>query len=115
MVMSSSPSTIIAVDRYSSFTKLTRVTAYIHHFIYNCHTCKAERTIGPLTIEKLDRSTSFWISQVQYHHFSKEIKILKQGKSISKSSCLRFTHPYLDPTGLIRMDGCQRNLDTHYD
>lgn len=65
----------IPFDRFSSFSKLIRVTAWIHRFIFNCRThCK--ETSHPshcLSISELKYAEQYWISFIQNEIFHQEI------------------------------------------
>ena len=77
---------IIAFDRFSSFTRLKRVTAWILRFINNARPCTRKlrgANIHPhLTVSELVAAENYWISIAQREHFLDEIELLKSDQVI---------------------------------
>ena len=113
-VVSKSP--IIDVDRYSSFTKLKRVTAWSLRFINNCCARKngSTRVISCLTVEELTAAETFWYSISQQDHFTEEFDALQSRSTIHGSSCLLPLHPFVDSSGLLRVGGRECNSKAPY-
>ena len=110
-----STSSLIPLGRYSSYSRLVRVTSWILGFVHNCRAaCPGSRHTGPLSVVELSDSRVLWLSTAQYHTFSDEIESLKSMKSISKSSCLRTLHPFLDKCGILRVGGRLSNSEYAY-
>ena len=106
------PQTIFPVDRYSSFTRLLRVTAWIFRFLSNSK--GSLHASGPISTRELEQSTTYWISISQAAHFNVESKMLKSNAHLSKSSPLRSLCPFLDNNKLLRVGGRQHNSQLPY-
>lgn len=102
--------------RYSSFSKLCLITAYVMRFVRNCKYAVETRNLQP-TPKKPEENTKslkqfewraaerFWIKTSQEIDFADEIKIcLKNGK-LSRSSKLYSLEPFLDELGVLRIGG----------
>ena len=95
--------TIVPSNRYSTFTKLIRVTAYVKRFVNNTRTRPPQRSGDYLTSDELNTAITYRMIVSQHDHFSKETNSIKQNKSLHKSSYLRYLDPILDNDGLIRV------------
>ncbi|XP_011859229.1 PREDICTED: uncharacterized protein LOC105556738 [Vollenhovia emeryi] len=101
-------------SRFSSWTKLLRVTAYIFRYIQNLKT-KREKTNNPhiatkrnlyaLHPHEIQIAKILWIKQIQTQLFNKELASLYKNQVVPKSSSLASLSPYLDSNGLIRVQG----------
>ena len=104
-------SPVVSFDRFSSFHKLLRVTAWIYRFISNC---KGDNVINSayLLVSELHAVKQYWNSVSQADYFSPEIKLLRSKSSLPKSSSLLPLHPFLDDHGLLRVGGrlCNSSL-----
>ena len=110
-----STDSLFPLGRYSSYSRLVRVTSWILRFVHNCRAaCPGSRYTGPLSVVELSDSRVLWLSTTQYYTFSDEIKSLKSMKSISKSSCLRILHLFLDRCGILRVGGRLSNSEYVY-
>jgi len=92
----------LAVENYSSYTKLKRIAAWIMRFAYNCFALKRNLNSksSSLQVEELMSAERYWLLIAQQDHFSMEIKALKN-KDIPKSSCLLSLHPFVDSSMLL--------------
>ena len=63
----------IPVDRYSSFDRLKRVTAWILRFVNNCRN-RSQKKTSPLSIGELKAAERYWIKIIQDTHFLEEIR-----------------------------------------
>jgi hypothetical protein len=105
---------VIDPARYSSFTRLKRVTAWVLRYLNN--SCpQLTRASGPLSAAELSAAETHLISKAQYHSFQAEIDALRDKVPISRASCLRTLHPFLDSSGLLRVGGCLSNSEFAYD
>ena len=107
---------VLDVSRYSSFTRVRRITAWIIRFVKNCLARKrrTERLTSFLTVQELAEAESYWLSISQRDHFATEVDTLKLENSIPKSSSLVPLHPIVDSSGLIRVGGRERNSKACY-
>lgn len=93
------------IDKFSSLSRLTRVLAYINRFWSNCRTAVINRKVGPLTTVELTSSNELLVKIVQNQFFGNEIKRLKLGLKISKSSEIIRLTPFIDDKGILRVNG----------
>lgn len=110
----------IPVDRFSSFSKLVRVTAWINRFIFNCRARCEVSTVTTnsshcLSLTELKSAERYWISFIQKETFSQEIISLKSGKRVLRSSSLKLLNPFLDDHGLLRVGGREQHSTRSYD
>ncbi|XP_067208442.1 uncharacterized protein [Linepithema humile] len=91
------------LERFSSLTRLLRVTSFCFRFINRCR--KNPCQPGGLTSRELFQSRLRWISLAQRQAFHKEFAALRVGRAISSSSPLRRLRPFLDEQGLLRVGG----------
>jgi len=74
MVSVTMPPSLPILERFSSFTRLTRVTAWLFRFVNNCRKtggCK----LGPLLVDELLHAEMFWIPVVQWSAFLEKILV----------------------------------------
>lgn len=82
----SETSPVIPIDRFSSFTRLKRVTAWVLRFVHNCQAHKRICThIIDQESRELELAESYWVLLSQRAHFSNEIGALKAKAGISQS------------------------------
>ena len=108
---------VFPLDRFSNFTRLKRVTAWMLRFVSNCQARqkKLVRMSGPLTVRELNKAVTYWVSLSQFAHFAAEIVAVKSPASLPKSSTLLSLNPFLDEVGLLRVGGRQQNSKLTYD
>lgn len=100
--------------RFSSWSTLIRVTAYIMRFVTRCRMKKSavEKCLHQgtaLTAEECQSARLFWFQKIQFDLFSNEITALKNHTQISKKSSILALHPFLDQDSLIRVGGRLKN------
>ncbi len=107
---------VISVDRFSSFTKLKTVTSWINCFIGNCRSQPINRiTQSFLSVEELKQAESYWLLLSQKDHFLMELKALKEGKELNRSSSLLSLTPMLDSLSIIFISGRHNASSKSYD
>ena len=106
---------IIATNRYSSFTKLKRVTGWVNRFIRNSRAQLSDRIMLFLSIKELKQAENYWLLLCQNDYFSMEVNMLKEGKELSRSSKLLSLNPMLDSCGIIRISGRHNASSQLYD
>lgn len=113
--------TIIPWERYSTFTRLQRVMAWILRFISNCrpskhHKLESNTATGDpcLTSSELIAAERYLVKISQQSHFSSEITSLKAKIRLSSSSCVLSVHPFIDTDGVLRVGGRERNSALPY-
>lgn len=95
---------LLKLENYSKLSRAVRVTGWIFRYIRNLQN-KNDRRSGPLTAEELFTAELHLIKEVQSEHFSDEIKTIKSGLLIPKSSKLYELNPFLSEEGLLRLGG----------
>ena len=109
---------LIPVNRFSSYTKLTRVTAWVLRFISNCRIRKtnlqASRVTYPLTVQEIIKAENYWLSYSQKCCFASEIAALTSKVSLPSNSPLLCLHPLLDSNGILRLTGREQNSKLSY-
>lgn len=89
--------------KYSSLTKLLRVSSYCWRFINNCRNpIKAK---GCISAVELDSALRYWIKVTQAINFKNEFDSLKAGKEVGSSSRILSLRPMLDNFDIIRVGG----------
>ena len=108
---------IIPRDQFSSFTRLTRVTAWVKRFVKNVQAKvkKLAPRIGPLSVIKLEQAEVYWLRVCQTDSFSSEIEALKKKAHLLKSSRLISLRPLIDDKQLLSVGGRQENAPSSYD
>lgn len=105
--------------RYSSLTKLQRITTYCLQFIFNLKVaaCKINvpKQIGKLSPCEVKNRTYVLVKIVQNKIFFSEIKALRSLKSVIPSSKLSCSNPFLDDREIIRVGGKLANSQFSYD
>ena len=99
---------VIPFLRYSTFTRLQRVTAWILRFVHNCRTDRESAThrgTPTLTVVELAAAERYWMALSQHAHFSAELAALQAKQHLPKSGCLTSLNPFLDSEGLLRVGG----------
>lgn len=102
-------------ERFSKFSRLRRVFAFVLRFINNTRIkqTKLDRLSGPLLTKELIKSEELIVKTVQAAHFQIEIRQLtklmsepNQSERFSlKRSKLKFLNPLLDKSGVLRVGG----------
>ncbi|XP_071581069.1 uncharacterized protein [Temnothorax nylanderi] len=105
--------------RYSSWTKLLRVTAYLMRFakilrsrLNSIPDSSAEVNLSlALAPREIQTAKIFWLKEIQGETFPQETASLTANSRVSKSSSLVALNPYLDTDGLIRVGGRLQKSD----
>ena len=89
--------------RFSSWTKLIRIQAWVRRFIDNCRNPNRER--GELKAEEIEDAVIQVIRGAQRKAFSDEYLALQRQRELPKKSKLLGLQPWLDEEGQMRCDG----------
>ena len=92
-------------QKYSSWSKLARVTTRVDRFIENCSVPADLRKEGSLKPDEVTTSERRYIRQAQQEVFPEEIRAVKVGKGLPSGSKLLPLRPVLDYEGILRCDG----------
>ncbi|XP_062703780.1 uncharacterized protein LOC134286213 [Aedes albopictus] len=109
------PVPLVEVRRFGSWEKLNRTTAYVHRFINNLTRKKQGEQLefGVLKQHELMDGEITLFKQAQREFYAEEIKQLSgkekslqfRGSAVSKSSKIFKLCPFLDQSGVLRMQG----------
>lgn len=104
----------LLINRYSSFDKLIKVTAWIMRFIRNCRLSISQRNMT-LVVSPEERKEALLglIRVVQATSFSSELKVLKSERPKLRGAIARL-NPFIDGKGLIRVGGRLSNSNLPY-
>ncbi|CAC5355044.1 unnamed protein product [Mytilus coruscus] len=94
--------TIFDIDRFYSFKKVLRVTAYVQRFIAYCRS-RQKRT-GNLYTQEIRNVTLTLIQDVQQRHFCEVKQRLQKGET-KTHNLVKQLKLYLDKDNLIRCEG----------
>ena len=92
-------------SRYSSWTRLLRVPAWVHQFLNNCGMQPDERRSGKLSSQEISDAETDIIKEAQQEAFQEEYKALANFTSVPQNSKLLSLNPILDEDCLLRSDG----------
>ncbi|XP_076660440.1 uncharacterized protein LOC143363793 [Halictus rubicundus] len=95
------------VTRFSSLTRLMRVTAYLRRFTDNCRKVRGRR--GPLTSSELQEALHTVIRTCQRSDFPQELHALSRGNAVPSGSPLKSLTPFLGEDGILRVGGRLQN------
>ena len=103
------PPQLITFDKYSSYQKLLRVTAYILRLLpsHECYRNIDGSTIDPTELDEAERHLQYL---VQEEYFTSEQKDLFENKYVKRSSRIAPFSPFIGPNGLIRSAGRIKRL-----
>lgn len=91
--------------KFSSLSKLQRITAWSTRFIYNCRKPRCERLFGPLQSTELDSALLKLVKIAQLQAFPTYIKKLKLGEEQKCNNDLIGLSPFIDNNGILRVGG----------
>ncbi|XP_062553177.1 uncharacterized protein LOC134218260 [Armigeres subalbatus] len=110
--------------RYSSFSKLRRVTAFCLRYLQSLRARAVLRrteadsyhqlsirkdTVSPVSTDELQRAELHLCRLAQQQSFPAEISHLSSGEPVIKSSAMKWLKPYIDEDRIIRVGGRLRN------
>ncbi|XP_018403051.1 PREDICTED: uncharacterized protein LOC108779974 [Cyphomyrmex costatus] len=99
--------------RFSSLSRLKRVTAYCMRFKNNT-LMKQTRKTGHLSIEELNNAMLVLIRMVQAVEFATELSDLQENRAVQGKSKLIALNPFIDKTKIIRVGGRLRHSDLDF-
>lgn len=94
-----------SLDKYSSNTKLMRVTATCCRFFSCLRKLPQSSLDNPLTPMELEESRIFWVRVVQHVWFQTEVQIISRGEHLPRSNPLVRLTPFIDRHGILRVGG----------
>lgn len=106
---------IISFKQYSSYSKLTRVVAWIKRFIRHSKSADNRTSLPYLKVEEIQEAERHLLSVAQQQDYEEESIALRTGKALSRASDLRHLFSFLDENGLIRAGGRIRKSELPYE
>ncbi|XP_038120029.1 uncharacterized protein LOC119770026 [Culex quinquefasciatus] len=105
LIVSASPEPHPLIDRYGSYWKLLRITAYCVRFVRRCQRRKQPPRTPFLTVGDLKEAKFALVRGVQQEPFAAEIKALANHRLVPTHSSLKLLNPFLDQQGILRVGG----------
>lgn len=99
-------------EKFSTYNKLCKVTAYMLRFINNCRS--NNKLHGNLSVEEIENAEIKLIHLCQQQEFKKEFQSLKQGNALPTQSKLVGLKPFLCDKNIIRVGGRLQHSDLTY-
>jgi hypothetical protein len=93
----------IDITKYSRWTQLRRVVAWMLRFVDNCRCARTVRKRGCLQIGEMKKATIVIIKLDQRQHFDGELKAIHLGSNCSRQ--LQKLCPFIDGSGVLRVGG----------
>lgn len=100
--------------RFSSLSRLLRVTALCFRFVLNARR-PAARGTGFLTRDELEEARLWWLQIAQRTDFPQEITRLSRSQPLPTDSTLLPLRPFVGRDGLLRLGGRLRQALLSYD
>ncbi|XP_011866195.1 PREDICTED: uncharacterized protein LOC105561108, partial [Vollenhovia emeryi] len=91
--------------RYSSLTKLLRITALCFRFVSRVRKVHDSLPVRHISPETLEKARLFWIQATQATYFSHELKALQADSPLAKAHSFNRLTAYIDAQGVIRVGG----------
>ncbi|XP_044573974.1 uncharacterized protein LOC123258162 [Drosophila ananassae] len=92
-------------QRFSSFCRLVRTTAWVLRFARRCRKQRSELEEYGLTATECEAAENLLVRQALLESFPDEMRSAKRGKDVATSSEIRGLTPYVDENGLLRVYG----------
>lgn len=111
------PEPVIPLSRYSSFTRLKRVSAWILRFIENVRVPTSSGRIQStcLTVSELTAAENYWLRVIQRESFPTELDQLRRGLPLPKNSRLLHFRPLWDKDlSVLRVGGRLSNSELSF-
>ena len=93
------------LERFSTYSRLQRVTAWLLCFINNCRKADGRIRSAALTTNEIQKAEQHWIRRIQQQEYIEEITTMKKENPLPRSSKLLPLHPIIDEEGLLRVGG----------
>ncbi|XP_049523124.1 uncharacterized protein LOC119452753 [Dermacentor silvarum] len=104
---------LFSAERFSSWLRMARVTAWVKRFVDNCRS-PTSHTEGSLTATEVQEAENIWFKQMQTDTYAKERAQLEVGQDLDKTSSIRDLHPFIDEKGVMRIRTRLQNAEVTY-
>ena len=91
--------------RFSSFSRMCRVTAWILRFLHRTQTKKKESVTDFLAAEELNSARAVLLKVSQYHTYSHVLSVLQQKKPLAAEHPCSSLAPFIDSQDLLWVGG----------
>ncbi|UYV80538.1 hypothetical protein LAZ67_19000508 [Cordylochernes scorpioides] len=102
------------IFKFSTFRKLSRVTAWLLRFIHNARHSSDKIKHKELSSNELDNSIRTLIQIIQSSEFKTEIQCCNQSKVLPSNSKLLSLNPFIDSSGILRVGGRLRKSNLQF-
>ncbi|UYV65695.1 hypothetical protein LAZ67_3005166, partial [Cordylochernes scorpioides] len=102
------------IFKFSTFRKLSRVTAWLLRFIHNARHSNDKIKHKELSSNELDNSIRTLIQIIQSSEFKTEIQCCNQSKVLPSNSKLLSLNPFIDSSGILRVGGRLRKSNLQF-
>ncbi|UYV71205.1 hypothetical protein LAZ67_8002159 [Cordylochernes scorpioides] len=102
------------IFKFSTFRKLSRVTAWLLRFIHNARHSSDKIKHKELSSNELDNSIRTLIQIIQSSEFKTEIQCCIQSKVLPSNSKLLSINPFIDSSGILRVGGRLRKSNLQF-
>lgn len=95
---------VIDPKKYSSMTRLLRISAYVLRFINNLKSSLSDgtdKTVKELTASEINQAEKYWIKTVQASNFEAEINFLTKNPRLSPLPRVKQFGLYKDDEGVL--------------
>ncbi|XP_044778764.1 uncharacterized protein LOC123327173 [Drosophila simulans] len=96
---------VIPFQRFWSFSRLVRTTAWVLRFARWCRKQRNELEKYGLTAAECKAAENLLFRQAQLESFPDEMRSAETGQDVGRSSDIRGLVPYLDEDGILRANG----------
>ncbi|XP_046735027.1 uncharacterized protein LOC124404737 [Diprion similis] len=103
------------IHRFSSLTKLLRITALCLNFTKKLSGNLNSSPAALITSEEVENSRLFWVKATQAVYFPEELALLRRQGQLSPSNPLCKLTPFIDSDGVLRVGGRLDNAELSYD
>ncbi|KFD47370.1 hypothetical protein M513_11733 [Trichuris suis] len=103
------------IYRERNLKRMCRVVAYTIRFLNNCSSDRQKRRVGPLNVEEMGRAFRVCVSVAQHEGFEEEMASLLLNKPLKTQSNLLPLSPFIDNSGLMRVQGRIDKADIPYE
>lgn len=97
------------INRFSSYNKLIRATAWMHRFIQNCRKKAELRKKGELSPQEIQNVEMLWIRKCQFESFPVESERLSRELGVGKDSKLNGLSVRLNDISVLILEGRTQN------
>ncbi|UYV70904.1 hypothetical protein LAZ67_8001068 [Cordylochernes scorpioides] len=102
------------IFKFSTFRKLSRVTAWLLRFIHNARHSSDKIKHKELSSNELDNSILTLIQIIQSSEFKTEIQCCNQSKVLPSNSKPLSLNPFIDSSGILRVGGRLRKSNLQF-